>query len=104
MTSKGLFWDFGVYGSVRYWKYIVKYDSESILQSGGNFHYNNPRFRDNCHWQWGLRTGLSFDFIGVYVKYSMSDIFADRPSEGNVMKGEYNMNLPKMEIGIEFNF
>ena len=103
MYNRGLFWDFGIYGSWRYWNYIVKYDCEDAMVSGGKMHYRNPEFRDNNRWQWGLRTGLSYDFVGLYVKYSLSDIFVDRNAKGNVMKGEFDMNLPKLEFGIEFN-
>ena len=102
--NRGLFWDFGIYGSWRYWNYIVKYDSSKEILSGGKIHYRNPKFRDNSRLQWGVRTGLSYDFIGLYVKYSISDVFKDRNEIGDVMKGEFDMNLPKMEIGIEINF
>ena len=81
----------------------MKYECEDAMVSGGKMRYRNPEFSDNNRWQWGLRTGLSYDFVGLYVKYSLSDIFADRKEAGDVMKGEFDMNLPKLEFGIEFN-
>lgn len=107
LLSKGLNWDLGIYGSYGYSRYNVYLDEASAAYGSANLTFRNVASMDPYRWNWGLTTRLSFDFIGIYARYRMSRFDQSEAPQNERFpdaSGLKNIELPRLEIGLELMF
>ena len=112
LASNGFYWDLGVYGSLSYYNYHVKYDCSELPSEPVDLmeaRYKNPDFLDSYQLNWGITTRVMFDVVGIYFRYRMTGIFDNQiaPSDlspSNLTSGNFYLNLPRFEAGLVLSF
>ncbi|MBR5028040.1 MAG: S8 family serine peptidase [Bacteroidales bacterium] len=89
-------WDLGVYGSLNFQNYSLKFDGTDDYRSQ-RVRYNGLRFASP--WDWGVATRFNVSFFGIYGRYRLSGLNKkfDAPAK-------YFEELPRLEVGIELRF
>ena len=90
-------WDLGVYGSLNFQSYSLKFDGTDDYRSQ-RVRYNGLRFASP--WDWGVVTRFNVSlFFGIYGRYRLSGLNKkfDAPDK-------YFEELPRLELGIELRF
>ena len=85
----GLLWDLGIYGGLRGNSYFLSYNAD---QNNGNSTSETRSFYDvspSSDLSWGLTTRLTWEVIGIYARYRMS---------------QTDLNIPRLELGIQLAF
>lgn len=89
LTKKGLFWDLGLYGGLEYHDYEVQYNESHTAHTA----YTTIRYGEvepfNKHFNFGLTTRLGWDFVALYGRYRLS---------------QPDLDMPRLELGLELNF
>ena len=89
VTHKGLYWDLGIYGSLDYHSYEVRYNENHLVGvRGANVNYHDIAPLDN-RFSMGVGTRLGWDFVALYGRYRLSQSYLD---------------WPRLEMGVEFSF
>lgn len=100
MMGHGIHWDFGAYVGLGGYNYKVTY-SQFNRTSGAEFIYYNPRHADNQRFNYGLVTRLSYDWFGIYARYRLTALTTQYPADPNPTG--FQMNLPRLEVGLVVN-
>jgi hypothetical protein len=89
-------WDLGVYGSLNFQNYSLKFDGTDDYRSQ-RVRYNGLRFASP--WDWGVVTRFNVSSFGIYGRYHLSGLNKtyDAPDK-------YFEELPRLEVGIELRF
>ena len=95
LAGNGLHWDLGVYGSLGYRKYTIGGKvpaplGASAIRSETQFKY--PDAVDAYQVNFGIVTRLTYDIVGLYVRYRLNGI-GKAPAAGEVL-------LPRLTIGL----
>ncbi|MCR4829666.1 MAG: S8 family serine peptidase [Bacteroidales bacterium] len=91
LMHKGLYWDLGIYGGMKWGRYSLVYNEDYTANSGREEHtwYNVRPTGYSSLWKWGLTTRVTYDIFGVYARYRMS---------------QSSLDLPRLELGLELSF
>ena len=89
-------WDLGVYGSLNFQNYSLKFDGTDDYRSQ-RLRYNGLRFASP--WDWGVVTRFNVLCFGIYGRCSLKGI-------GKSYNGpeKYFEQLPRFEVGVEMRF
>jgi hypothetical protein len=89
-------WDLGVYGSLNFQNYSLKFKSTDDYRSQ-RVRYNGLRFASPL--DWGVVTRFNVSAFGIYGRYRLSGLNKkfDAPEK-------YFEELPRLEVGVELRF
>lgn len=105
LLGKGVNWDLGVYGSWGYSSYNVEYTyPENSLATAEVRNFKNPNFIDNYEWNYGVATRLTYDFVGLYARYRLTEIGSSQMIPAVALPTDFYLNLPRLEVGLQINF
>lgn len=97
MFSNGLQWDLGIYGSlgVNYYELAGKAPAGANVDNMHQILSGLDAMTDyKCNF--GITTRLTYDVIGLYVRYRLNSIGSD-PAPGKVL-------LPRLTVGLQLQF
>ncbi len=99
LAGNGLHWDLGVYINTCYYRYLI--DGKMPTPAGANAihsrtRYAYPEAADSYNWNFGVTTRLTYDWIGLYIRYRLNGI-GKAPAAGEVL-------LPRLTMGITFQY
>lgn len=102
---KGLHWDLGLYGNYTWYSYQVVYPEDQLGYVGTEVRtYDEPEFVDNSHLNYGVLTRLTYDWIGVYARYRLTDIGVPDILTLDIRPGNFLLKLPRLEVGLQLVF
>ena len=107
LFAKGLHWDLGVYGNIGDYSYVTHYNyalSNTITADAEERTFEDPTFVDNYKLQWGIASRLTWDWIGVYARYNMTNIFDPQILPAVITPGNFYLNLPRLDVGLQIQF
>ncbi|MDO4217869.1 MAG: S8 family serine peptidase [Bacteroidales bacterium] len=107
LFSRGLHWDLGVYGNFGNYHYTTAYNytiNGTINANSEERTFYSPEFLDNYKLQWGLVSRLSWDWIGIYARYNMTNVFGNQITTLSMEPGNYYLNLPRLDVGLQIEF
>ncbi|MBQ9474364.1 MAG: S8 family serine peptidase [Bacteroidales bacterium] len=99
----GLHWDLGIFGSYSWYKYTVEF-GDPLYCNYETHSFSNPKYADSYRWNWGVTTRIVYDVMGVYARYLLTGIGADKPQTMELNPTNFNLNLPRLEVGVTINF
>ena len=99
LAGNGLHWDIGVYISTCYYRYTIEGKlpvpaGANTLQSRTRYAY--PDAADSYNWNFGVTTRITYDWIGLFVRYRLKDI-GKTPAASEVL-------LPRLTIGLQLQY
>ncbi len=104
LFKKGLHWDLGVYGSCGWYRYRTQYTDKNLGYVDGEVReYKAPQFNDAAPWNYGVLTRLTYDFFGFYARYRLTGIGDTQIQTQELSPGNFYMNLPRLEVGLQLN-
>ena len=104
LFKKGLHWDLGVYGSYGWYSYRTQYTDKNLNYVGKEKRkYKSPKFNDADIWNYGLMTRLTYDCVGFYARYRLTNIGSSQIQTCDIRPGNFFMNLPRLEVGLQLN-
>lgn len=110
MQGKGIYGDLGIYVSHANYIYNVQYDAytnanRSALYVAAAETYVNPNYLDDYRWNFGVTARLGYNWFGLYARYRLTGLGVqyDMSQEQWECPTSFEMNLPRLELGIYFN-
>lgn len=95
ITGKGLHWDLGVFGNYATNQYTLKGRTDNAA-SRVKLRYYDIDNLNSYNWNYGITSRLTYDCIGVYVRYRLNGIGSAQPSE--------QVLLPRLEVGLQIQY
>ena len=89
-------WDLGVYGSLNYQTYYLKFDGNGYYRSQV-VRYRRLSFASPL--DWGVTTRFNVSFFGIYGRYRLSGLGKTYDNPEKCFE-----ELPRLEVGIELRF
>jgi hypothetical protein len=99
-VANGIHWDLGLYGSLGWDKYGIRYDSYNHA-SGAQMDIYGPDNLDNRLFNWGFTTRLTYDWIGIYARYRMTGLILGDEKIDDTLPTAFHLNLPRLEVGLQ---
>ncbi len=97
LFHKGLHWDLGAYITFAWNDYRLKYKvANDPVATSRYLQLNSISPLDDYHWLYGITTRLTYDWIGIYARYRISDLVS-KPADGQA-------TLPRLEVGLQLLF
>lgn len=99
LAGNGLHWDLGVYINTCYYRYTI--EGKIPAPAGANSIrsrtlYTFPDAADSYNWNFGVTTRLTYDWIGLYLRYRLNGI-GKAPVTGEVL-------LPRLTMGVTLQY
>jgi hypothetical protein len=100
LVANGIHWDLGLYGSLGWDKYGVRYDTYNYA-SRAQIDIRGPHNLDNNLFNWGFTTRLTYDWIGIYARYRMTGLILGDEKIDDLLPTSFHLNLPRLEVGLQ---
>ena len=96
LTHKGLHWDLGIFGNWGYNAYILKGSHRGDIADSRKNVVRNIAPLSDYRWNWGVTTRLTYDVIGIYVRYRINNMGKEVAAD--------KVLLPRLEVGLQLAF
>lgn len=100
LAANGVHWDLGLYSSLGWDKYGIRYDSYNHASSA-QIDIHGPDNLDNRLFNWGFTTRLTYDWIGIYARYRMTGLILGDEKIDDLLPTAFHLNLPRLEVGLQ---
>ena len=96
LSGRGIYWDLGLFGSYISNSYTVTWNHTApTLYSVETHTFGNLNDLANHRWNYGVVTRFGYSIMAVYARYRLNTLIG---------KGDNDLILPRLEVGLQMYF